>query len=292
MLHKRSPAGVLFDTANYIFLIGIALITLLPFLHIVAGSLASAREVLNSRFILFPREFSLEAYRFIFSESTLSRSLATTVYITVVGTFVNMAMTSLMAYPLSRNIKGKRPIMLLIVFTLLFSGGMIPSFLVVKSLGLLNSYGALWLPGAISPFYLIIIINFFKQLPVEFEESAKIDGCSDPRILWSIILPLSMPVMATFSLFYAIAHWNTFFQALIYINDASRWPIQVLLRQIVIMSSGGIGDASFSSETTIQVPPQTVKMAVIVVSTLPIIVVYPFLQKHFTKGVLVGSIKG
>lgn len=292
MLHKRSPAGVLFDTANYIVLIGIALITLLPFLHIVAGSLASAREVLNSRFILFPSEFSLEAYRFIFSESTLSRSLATTVYITAVGTFVNMAMTSLMAYPLSRNIKGKRPIMLLIVFTLLFSGGMIPSFLVVKSLGLLNSYGALWLPGAISPFYLIIIINFFKQLPVEFEESAKIDGCSDPRILWSIILPLSMPVMATFSLFYAIAHWNTFFQALIYINDASRWPIQVLLRQIVIMSSGGIGDASFSSETSIQVPPQTVKMAVIVVSTLPIIVVYPFLQKHFTKGVLVGSIKG
>lgn len=134
--------------------------------------------------------------------------------------------------------------------------------------------------------------QFFKQLPVEFEESAKMDGCNDPLLLWKIVIPLSLPAMATFSLFYSVSHWNTFFSALLYINDSHKWPIQILLRQIVIMSSGGIGDASFAAEASYVVPPQTVKMAVIVVATLPIIMVYPFLQKHFAKGVLLGSIKG
>ncbi|MEK3723062.1 carbohydrate ABC transporter permease [Paenibacillus sp. FSL H8-0034] len=291
-MHKRSVGGTIFDIGNITVLAVIALLTLFPFLHIVAGSLASAKEVLASKFILFPKEFSLEAYRFIFSENTLLRSLLITIFITIVGTLINMAMTLLMAYPLSRNVKGKRTIMLLVVFTLLFSGGIIPSFLVVKSLGLLNTYGALWLPGAINSFYMIILINFFKQLPVEFEESAKMDGCNDPLLLWKIVIPLSLPAMATFSLFYSVSHWNTFFSALLYINDSHKWPIQILLRQIVIMSSGGIGDASFAAEASYVVPPQTVKMAVIVVATLPIIMVYPFLQKHFAKGVLLGSIKG
>lgn len=269
-----------------------AALTLVPFLHVVAGSLASAREALSSSFILLPREWSLDAYRFIFSENTLLKSLLVTVLITVIGTLVNLFFTAIMAYPLSRNVKGKRIIMALVVFTLLFSGGMIPTFLVIKSLGLLNSFWALWLPVAINPFYMIILINFFKQLPVEYEESAKIDGYSDPAILWKIIIPLSMPAMATFALFYAVGHWNTFFNAIIYINNADKWPIQVLLRQIVIMSSGGIGDTSFSTEVSYVVPPQTVKMAVIVVATLPIIAVYPFIQKHFAKGMLLGSIKG
>ena len=292
MPNYTSISGRVFDVCNYLFLGVLGLITLLPFLHIVAGSLATAQEVLNSKFILFPRGFSLEAYKFIFSEHTLFRSLSVTMFITIVGTAVNMLMTALMAYPLSRSIRGKRVIMALIVFTLLFSGGMIPTFLIVKSLGLLNSYWALWLPSVINPFYLIILINFFKQLPVEYEESAKIDGCSDLFILWKIIVPLSLPAIATFSLFYAVGHWNTFFSAIIYINDSTKWPIQVLLRQIVIMSSGGIGDISYSSETNYAIPPQTVKMAVIVVATLPILAVYPLLQKHFAKGMLLGSIKG
>ncbi|WP_028547393.1 carbohydrate ABC transporter permease [Paenibacillus sp. UNC451MF] len=291
-MHKRSISGTIFDIGNYALLTLLALLTLFPFLHILAGSLASATEVLQSKFILFPKQFSLEAYRFIFSENTLLRSLLTTVFITIVGTFINMLMTLMMAYPLSRNVKGKRVIMLLVVFTLLFSGGIIPSFLVVKSLGLLNSYWSLWLPGAINSFYMIILINFFKQLPVEYEESAKIDGCNDPTLLWKIVMPLSLPAIATFSLFYAVSHWNTFFSALLYINDSHKWPIQILLRQIVIMSSGGIGDASFASEAAYVIPPQTVKMAVIIVATLPIILVYPFLQKHFAQGVLLGSIKG
>ncbi|ULL16903.1 carbohydrate ABC transporter permease [Paenibacillus sp. H1-7] len=291
-MRKRSITGTVFDIGNYALLALLALLTLFPFLHILAGSLASPTEVLQSKFILFPKELSLEAYRYIFSENTLLRSLLITIYITVAGTLINMAMTLSMAYPLSRNVKGKRTIMLLVVFTLLFGGGIIPTFLVVKSLGLLNTYWSLWLPGAIHSFYMIILINFFKQLPIEYEESAKIDGCNDPTLLWKIVIPLSLPAIATFSLFYAVSHWNTFFNALLYINDSHKWPIQILLRQIVIMSSGGIGDASYASESAYVIPPQTVKMAVIVVATLPIIMVYPFLQKHFAQGVLLGSIKG
>ncbi len=292
MLRRTSVSGLFFDISNYLFLAAMALVTLLPFVHIAAGSFATSAEVLGSKFLLFPKTFSLEAYRFIFSEPTLLRSIGATAWITIAGTVINMAMTALMAYPLSRNIKGKRSIMALIVFTLLFGGGMIPSFFVVKGLGLLNTYWALWLPVAINPFYLIILINFFRQLPVDYEESAKMDGGSDPYILWKIIIPLSLPAMATFSLFYAVAHWNTFFNAIIYINDSAKWPIQVLLRQIVIMSSGGIGDVSYSTEAQYVVPPQTIKMAVIVVATLPIIAVYPFLQKYFAQGMLLGSVKG
>ncbi|WP_240762979.1 carbohydrate ABC transporter permease [Paenibacillus thalictri] len=291
-MQKRTIAGLAFDIGNFVLLTLLALLTLFPFLHILAGSLASPAEVLQSKFIMFPKQFSFDAYRFIFSENTLLRSMLITVYITVVGTLINMVMTMSMAYPLARNVKGKRIIMLLVVFTLLFGGGIIPNFLVVKSLGLLNTYWSLWLPGAIHAFYMIILINFFRQLPADYEESAKIDGANEPTLLWKIVIPLSLPAIATFSLFYAVAHWNTFFSALLYINDSHKWPIQILLRQIVIMSSGGIGDASFASESAYAVPPQTVKMAVIAVATLPIIAVYPFLQKHFAQGVLLGSIKG
>jgi putative aldouronate transport system permease protein len=181
--------------------------------------------------------------------------------------------------------------MLGVTFTLLFSGGMIPGFLVVKSLGLMNSYWAVILPGAINAFNMIILKNFFQQLPTELEESAEIDGANEFVVLIRIILPLSMPAIATFTLFYAVAHWNSFFSAVLYLNDAEKWPIQVLLRQVVLMAQGGIGDStSFDSEVVI--PPQTVKMATIAISTAPVLAFYPLLQRHFTKGILVGSIKG
>jgi putative aldouronate transport system permease protein len=181
--------------------------------------------------------------------------------------------------------------MLMVLFTMLFSGGMIPTFLVVKTLGLLNSYWALILPGAISAFNLIILKNFFQQLPEGLEESAKIDGCGDLGLLFRIVLPLSLPALATFAMFYSVGHWNTFFSAILYINDSTKWPIQVLLRQIVILSQGGIGDSA-QFESNFVPPSETIKMATIVVSTVPILLVYPFLQKHFAKGVLLGSIKG
>jgi putative aldouronate transport system permease protein len=197
-----------------------------------------------------------------------------------------------MAYSLSRNnVHFRKSIMFLIVFTIIFQGGLIPSYLVVKELGLLNSFWALMIPGAISPFLLIILINFFKNLPDGIEESARIDGCGDIRLLLQIVLPLSKPALATLTLFFAVGHWNTYMSALIYLNDSSKWPIQVLLRQIVLVSTTGMVDQGVV-EDAYSISPDTVRMAVITVATLPILLVYPFLQKYFAKGILLGSLKG
>lgn len=288
----RNLGSRLFDMANYTFLMLLGLLTVVPFLYMVLGSFAAPEEYAKQGIVLIPTQFSLSAYTYIFSTDTIMRSLLNTVIITIAGTFINIVFTSLMAYPLSRKeLLGRRPVMLLIVFSMLFSGGMIPTFLIVKALGLTNTLWSLLLPGAISAFNLIILKNFFQQMPEGLEESAKIDGCNDMMILFRIILPLSMPAIATFSLFYAVGHWNSFFSAILYINDTTKWPIQVLLRQVVIMSEGGIGDSSQVNEA-VALPPQSLKMAVITVSTLPILIVYPFLQKHFAKGVLLGSVKG
>ncbi|NOU80797.1 ABC transporter permease subunit [Paenibacillus sp. LMG 31459] len=293
MVKETSWPSRLFDLLNIIVLAVIALITIVPFIYVVAGSFATQRELLEKGFILFPTEFSLEAYNYIFSTNTLMRSLGVTIFITVAGTLINITLTCLMAYPLSRrDMDYRSPIQLMVIFTMLFSGGMIPTFLVVKELGMLDTYWSLLLPGAISAFNLIIVRSFFQQLPPDLEESAKIDGASDPGILVRIVIPLSLPVLATFSLFYAVGHWNTYFSSILYINDSTKWPIQVLLRQIVMLSQGGsLGDTS-SLESNFVPPDQAVKMAVIVVSTIPILIVYPFLQKHFAKGALLGSVKG
>ncbi|MDF2936005.1 MAG: transporter permease [Paenibacillaceae bacterium] len=293
MVQDKSIGNKVFDTANVIVLGIFALVTVIPFLYVIAGSFATQAELLERGFILFPTKFSLSAYEFIFSTSTLVRSLLVTIFITVVGTLINLIFTCLMAYPMARrDLDFRKPIQLMVIFTMLFSGGMIPTFLVVKNLHMIDTYWALLLPGAISAFNLIIIRSFFQQLPDGLEESAKIDGASDPGILLKIVLPLSMPVLATFSLFYAVGHWNTFFSAVLYINDSTKWPIQVLLRQIVILSQGGsLGDTTAFEQDFVP-PDQAVKMAVIVISTIPILIVYPFLQKHFAKGVLLGSVKG
>ncbi|MFD2700959.1 carbohydrate ABC transporter permease [Paenibacillus shunpengii] len=293
MVRDRTWGSKMFDTLNVVLLGLFALLTIIPFVYVVAGSFATQSELLEKGFILFPTEFTLSAYEFIFSTSTLVKSLGVTIFITIFGTLINIVVTCLMAYPLARkDLDFRKPIQLMVIFTMLFSGGMIPTFLVVKELGMIDTYWSLLIPGAVSAFNLIIIRSFFQQLPEGLEEAAKIDGASDPGILIRIVVPLSLPVIATFSLFYAVGHWNTFFSAVLYINDSTMWPIQVLLRQIVILSQGGnIGDtAAFESDF---VPPeQSVKMAVIVVSTLPILLVYPFLQKHFAKGALLGSVKG
>ncbi|MDF2959615.1 MAG: YtcP3 [Paenibacillus sp.] len=292
-MNERSLGSRVFDAFNAGTLFIVAMITIIPFIFIISGSFAPAEELLKKGVVFFPSEYTLDAYRYIFSTNALVRSLLVTVYITVVGTVVNLVLTSLTAYGLARrDLYGRRPIMLLIIFTMLFNGGIIPTFLVVKAVGLLDSYNSLIIPTAISAFNLIILKNFFQQLPDGLEEAAKIDGCNDFGILLRIVLPLSMPALATFALFYAVGHWNTFFQAILYINDANKFPIQVLLRQIVIMSQGGIGDSAQFSDQFIAPPSQTVSMAVIVVSTIPILMVYPFLQRHFAKGLLLGSVKG
>lgn len=290
---RPSKGSRIFDYVNIALLSVFALLTVLPFIYVIAGSFATQKELLLRGFILFPTEFTLDAYKYIFSTPTLVKSLFVTIYITLFGTLINIFLTCLMAYPLARkDMDFRRPILMLIVFTMLFSGGMIPTFLVVKQLGMINTYWSLLIPGAISAFNLIIIRNFFQQLPESLEESAKIDGCNDLSVFFRIVIPLSMPAIATFSLFYAVGHWNTYFHAVLYINDNTKWPIQVLLRQFVILASGGIGDSTVMEADYVAPPEQSLKMAVIVVSTLPILLVYPFLQKHFAKGVLLGSVKG
>lgn len=290
MVQDKTFASRLFDFANITLLIIISLLMLLPFLHVVMGSFTTAEEMARKPFVLFPTEFTLSAYQYILSTGTLFKALAVSVGVTLGGTLISMFLTSLMAYGLTRrDLDGRKTVNLMIVFTMLFSGGLIPSFLVVKSLGLVDSYMALILPSAISAFNLIILRSFFQNLPDGLEESAKIDGCGDFGILFKIVLPLSLPSLATISLFYAVNYWNSYFSAIMYINDASKWPIQVLLRQIVIAASGMAAD---TGNDFIKPPEQTIKMAVIVVSTIPILIVYPFLQKYFAKGALVGSVKG
>ncbi|WP_372629487.1 carbohydrate ABC transporter permease [Cohnella sp.] len=291
MVQDRTLGSRLFGVVNFTLLAIVALATVLPFLHVVAGSFTTSAEIAAHKFVLIPKVWSIEAYRFIFSTNTIFRAIAVSIGVTAIGTLFSMLISSMMAYGLARkDLDGRRVIMFLVVFTMLFQGGLIPTFLVVKEIGLVDKYAALVLPLAISAFNMIILRNFFQNIPEGLEESAKIDGCNDIGIFFRIVLPLSMPVIATVSLFYAVTYWNTYLSAILYLNDSKMWPIQVLLRQIVVLASGFDAGASLDGE--VPPPDQAVKMAVIVVSTLPILIVYPFLQKHFAKGALVGSIKG
>ena len=289
---RKSYGNMVFDTMVYVLLGSITLIAFFPILYIVSGSFASVKELAMNRFLLIPKEPTLDAYRYIFSTNTLMRSMRVTIMVTIAGTVVNLVMTCLMAYPLSRKeLPGRKYLMYAVTFTLVFSGGMIPTYLVVNAVGLIDSYAALILPGAISSFNLVLVKNFFQEIPQDLIDSARIDGCNEVGILTKIVLPLSKPALATFTMFYAVGHWNTFLTALLYLNDSKKWTIQVLLRQIVILAQGGIGDEA-SMGMQFVIPSQSVKMAVIVVSTLPIVLFYPFVQKYFEKGVMVGSIKG
>lgn len=289
----KTISGRMTDFIIYALLILIASACVIPFIYILAASITAPEELMKKGFILIPTKFSLIGYKYILSTNVILSSLAVSILITVVGTLANLFFTALMAYPLAqKDLMGVSFFMKMVVFSMLFSGGMIPTYLVVKETGLLDSPAALIVPGLISAFNLIIMRSFFQQLPDGLEEAARIDGCSDISILFRIVLPLSAPVLASLALFYAVGHWNAYFNAILYINDSTYWPIQVWLRQIVILAQGGIGDSSQFSADFVPPPAETIKMAVIVLSTLPILVVYPFLQKHFAKGALLGSVKG
>ncbi|NLP45754.1 MAG: carbohydrate ABC transporter permease [Epulopiscium sp.] len=281
-----------FDVFNVIFLAAFSIATIVPFLYVIGCSFATEAEIVEKPFFIIPSVFQFEAYKYIFSSQALPRAFLISVFVTLVGTFIAMFFTLTMAYPLSKkNLVGRNVLLSLITFTLVFGGGMIPTFLVIKGLKLLNTYWALILPGALSTWNLIIVKNFFQEIPQEMEDSAKVDGCSTIGIFVRIILPLSMPVIATFSLFYAVGYWNNYRSSLLYISDNKKWPLQIMLRQIVLLASGNIDGASFDQEY-VRPPAESVRNAVIVFGTLPILIVYPFLQKHFTKGVMIGAVKG
>ncbi|MCT8139607.1 carbohydrate ABC transporter permease [Anaerobacillus sp. CMMVII] len=291
MVEDKSLGSKIFNVTNNTILAIIAFLTVIPFVHVIAASFATSAELAQKRFLLFPTVFSLDAYRYIFSTDTILKAMAISVFVTVVGTLWSMFMSTLTAYGLSRrDLVGRRQITFFIIFTMLFNGGMIPTFLVVQQTGLMNSLWALIIPVSINAFNMIILRSFFQNLPAGLEESAKIDGCSDFGILFRIVIPCSLPAIATISLFYAVTYWNTYMHAVLYISDSSKWPVQILLRQIVVLATGMNYDGA--NFTDVPPPEITIKMAVIVVATLPVLMVYPFIQKYFAKGALLGSVKG
>ena len=293
MKRNDSPASRVFDVFNVIFLITFAVLTVLPFVYIIGTSFATQHEIATRPFFLIPREFQIESYKYILSSHTLPRAMWVSIWTTVVGTVISMVLTLTFAYPLSKkHLVGRNPMLMAITFTMVFSGGMIPGYLNIRNLGLLNSYWSMIIPGAIGTWNLIVVKNFFQALPLELEESARIDGASDMTIFLRIVLPLSAAVIATFSLFYAVGYWGAYRSALFYIpSKPDRWPLQLILRNIVMLSAGRIDDAAFDP-SLVAPPTESVRNAVIVFATAPILLVYPFLQKHFTKGVMIGAIKG
>jgi putative aldouronate transport system permease protein len=280
------------DSINGILLFAIALIMLFPFVYVFSVSFSSLDEILRNPLLLWPKKWVPDAYEYIFASKNFIRSLLVSVYLTFVGTLVNLFFTSTMAYSLTRQIYGKKWILMAVLFTLIFSAGLIPTYLVVRATGLLNSLWALIIPAAISPFNLIVMRQFFHNIPEELSEAALIDGAGELQTFRKIILPLSKPALAAFGLFYAVGHWNSYFSAILYINDPAKWPIQVILRQIVIVNepNAALG-AEARQMMDIPPPPLTIQMAAVLVATIPILVLYPFLQKHFTKGVMLGSVK-
>ncbi|MBR3108072.1 MAG: carbohydrate ABC transporter permease [Clostridia bacterium] len=285
----------IFDAFNYIFLTLVALTTIFPFIYIIGASFATEYEIATRPMFIIPRDVTVNAYRFIFSSNKILQGFGNSIFITACGTAINLFFTVTMAYAISKpRLRGRNFFLNMVIFSMFFSGGMIPGYIVVANiLNLKNTYWSVLLPGAISAYNMMIVKNFFQGIPQELEESAAIDGCTDIGVLLRIVLPLSLPVLATFGLFYAVGHWNAYFGAMIYMTGAKqKWPLQVLLRELIIMSNGSAGDMNNLDPEFVQPPEQSIKMAVIVVSTVPIMCVYPFLQKYFVKGVMVGALKG
>ncbi|MGO4789371.1 carbohydrate ABC transporter permease [Paenibacillus sp. 2KB_20] len=277
-----------FNSIVYVLLAIVAVSCLFPILYVVSVSLTPYSEVIkNGGFQVIPQKLTFDAYRSLLIERTLPKSMGVSVVITVLGTALSLLLTLLGAYPLSRkNLPGRTPILLFIVFTMLFSGGLIPTYLVVKDLGLTNTIWAMIVPNTLATFNMLIMKTFFESLPEELFESARIDGAREFRILWKIAIPLSIPSLMTIGLFYMVAQWNTFFSAIIYITNRELHPLQVVVRNMLTMSQ--------STEMVAEaiMPTMTLQMAAVVIASLPIILVYPFIQKHLTKGMMIGAIKG
>ncbi|WP_219517635.1 carbohydrate ABC transporter permease [Nonomuraea ceibae] len=268
----------------------ILLIMIYPLAYVILNSFASPEATTTAG--LIPSEWSFSAYTTIFKGGIVQRSLIVSIAITLVGTALSLAVTATLAYALTktRQIPGVRAALYLVLLTMLFSAGIIPNYLVVKAFGLLDSYWALIIPVLASAFNVVVMRNFFMQLPRELFEAARMDGAGELSIFVKIVLPLSKAVLAVIGLFYAVAYWNSFFNAMLYLNDASKWPIQLVLNSYVLQ---GASMSSMNNTEMYNLPSsQSVQMAVVVLATVPILIVYPFLQKYFTKGVLTGAIKG
>jgi putative aldouronate transport system permease protein len=267
-------------------------VVIIPFVGVISTSLATQRQVTDSGgFVLIPDHVTVAAYSAIFAGGVVTRAIGVSVFITVAGTAISLTCTALLAYALSRpGSFAHKQLLMVVLFALLFTPGIIPSYLVVKDFGLLNSYWSLIIPTAVNAFNVIVLRAFFMNLPGALIDSARIDGASEATILRSIVLPLSKAAMAVIGLFYAVGYWNAFFNALLYINDTSKWPLQLVL-QTYVVNNAEIGTGQLTPGEVLP-PQQSLQMAILVVSIVPILLVYPFLQRHFAKGVLTGAVKG
>ncbi|MCZ1263368.1 MULTISPECIES: carbohydrate ABC transporter permease [Paenibacillus] len=297
---KESRSDKVFLWCNYIYLTIALVIVLYPLLYIISASISDPKFVSSGEMWLLPKGITFEGYARVFENTNIWIGYKNTIIYTVVGTLVNLMVTLPAAYALSRSdFVGRGFFMAMFMVTMFFSGGLVPSYLLIKDLGMVNSMWALILPGAASIWNIIVCRTFFQStIPKELQEAAHIDGCTNTRLFIRIVLPLSMPIIAVMALFYGVGHWNSYFSAMIYLNDSSKYPLQLFLRQILVlqeMAAQGGGAIDTSSATAMNSKAEIaalVKYAVIIVSTLPVIAIYPFLQRYFVQGVMIGSVKG
>ncbi|MGF7142710.1 putative aldouronate transport system permease protein [Anaerotaenia torta] len=290
---KQTTGGKIFSVFNYIFFTLIAVIMIYPFWHVAMQSLSGINETAAGGIFLWPKGFTLSTYQSVFKNREIWRAYGVTVFVTIAGSLTGTLLTAMTAYPLSKSrLRGGKLVMFLIMFTMLFSGGMIPNYILIKNLKLLNSVFALIIPALISAYNVIIMKSFFQSIPESYEEAARIDGANDVRIFFGIIVPLSKATIATIALFNAVMYWNDFFSTVMYINKKELWSLQAYLRNMLTNTAEAMNAVGVNINMTPAINATTIRAASIIVATVPILVVYPFLQKYFVKGVMIGGVKG
>jgi len=294
---RLSTSDKIYYTIVYSIILVLTILVLYPLIFVISSSFSSGQAVTNGRVVLWPVEFSIESYKKVYEYRVIWTGYRNTIFYTTVGTLWNVSMTACAAFALSRpKLPGRGWLMFMFAFTMLFNGGLIPNFLLIRDLGLYNTPWVLIIPGAISVYNMIITRTFFQNsIPAELGEAAVVDGCSDFRYFFAILLPLSKAVLAVITLYYAVGHWNSYFSAMIYLNTRSLWPLQLFLREILInnqFSAEMLTTMTDDEIRKLQGMSDLLKYAFIVVATVPILMVYPFIQKYFAKGVMIGSIKG
>ena len=291
---KKSVGDRIADFLIYTFLTILALSVFIPFYNMVLISFARYQDIVRTSFYIYPKAFDFQNYRMAVLYPNFMNAALVSLFVTVVGTSLNMLITLLGSYTLSRkNMHFRKPIFYFIIFTMFFGAGLIPWYLVVRNLGLVNSVWAMIAPPMLNTFYLILMRNYFLSIPESLEESAKIDGANDIRIMFQIIVPVAAPIIATIALFYAVDRWNEWWLAMLFIQDSSKLPLQLILRRMVVDATIDLGNDMMNAmrDANIQVHSRSLQMATVTITTIPIMIVYPFLQKYFTKGIMLGAIK-
>lgn len=293
-LNRRTKADIIFDVVNIVILSLILIIIIYPLIFVISASFSDPVKVLQGAVWLLPKGLNVESYELVFSHDQIMIGYRNTIIYTLLGTSINLVMTILGAYPLSRrDFRARTFFTFLFVFTMFFSGGLIPMYLVMKQLGLINTIWAIVLPGAVSVWNMTIMRNFFQNnVPFELQEAAMIDGCGNVTLLLKVVLPLSTPIIAVMIMFYGVGHWNAFFNALVYLSDEKKYPLQLVLRSILIQEQTGEIIAADDSAIRRQMMAEIIKYASIVIASIPVLILYPFLQKYFVHGIMVGALKG